>query len=72
MLDFSHLRAKGIEIRRLPQCPRSSAEREVITPPTDTMITRLWLLLAPLFSEHVFQQPQVLFWGDFLGVVGVE
>ncbi len=50
-LDFSHLRAKGIEIRCSPQCSRS-ADREVLLAPIPTMVRYgSWPLLAPLFSE---------------------
>jgi hypothetical protein len=54
-VDFSHLRAKGIEIRSSPQCPRSSDCEVPTTPCRPWQYGFFGPLRAPFLKVNVFQ-----------------
>jgi hypothetical protein len=68
VLDFSHLRAKGIEIRSSPQCTRS-VHRGAYLPPTDHVMRRLLAPFTPLLSKRLWNTSLGSFEGDFLRIV---
>src|SRR5436853_5372961 len=57
-LDFSHLRAKGLEVRSSPQCVSSAVKVPTLLLPTIT--TRFMALHPTYLREHLFQYSRPL------------
>jgi hypothetical protein len=61
VLDFSHLRVKGVGYARHRSRPKEVSEMR----PLPTQMIRVLLPFVPLFSKRVFRHPQVLLVGAF-------
>ena len=61
VLDFSHLRVKGVGYARHRSRPKEVSELRTLP----TQMIRVLLPFVPLFSERVFRHAQVLLVGAF-------